>query len=250
MPILGELRLTHGIGMLSFHLRQLSISLVPTMPAPAYLNEAFPILLAIRNNDKVAMSIGLTAALHPTAQTTALQGAALDDALSLGTSADREATVSSADAVQSLAAGDTCQMTLYLHTKAIPGPRSIDVDAVCRPVSSAAAEQADGEYGVAPITLSQRLTIQVVHPFFCDFRSDWFYSPLHRAQRSDVQSAEEKSGYGTALDMQRPDPWRGSVRCLLDVTTGALGPTQVDVVDVRLNLEVRLYAPDADGLAS
>ena len=110
-----------------------------------------------------------------------------------------------------------------LHTVEVPGQRVVDLSIICKPLSSVGGEAVDTK--ISTTEIAKRLQVEAVHPFFCDFRAEWSRTP----------AVKQAPGL---LDMEEIDPWTGSIKLLLDITTGGLGPADVVVEDIKLDLIV------------
>lgn len=203
----------------SFQPRKLAIDVQVLSDAPAYLNELFPINIAVKSNDTVDVRVSIDAMLQTAA------GKPEDiptDSLRLQTIGDSHQNLSGHVITERLAAGSSETITLFLHTAQAPGLRSIETSVVCKPL----AEQSK----VATTEIARRIQLEAVHPFFCDFRAEW----------SRMPSAEHKPA--SLLNLEAPDPWIGSIKLLLDITTGGLGPVDVTVEGIKLTLAVSAFA--------
>lgn len=213
----------------SFEPRKIRATFDHRCPSVAYLNEVLPIIIEVTNHESFPITVSLDALLHPLATQTAETNdtLCLEDQPSSTSDGQRATTsTSSAELAKSLAPGQTATKKIILTSFGTPGPRHIELSAICKP----AATTADIEQ-VATTELSKQLSVDVVHPFFCDFQPA-FYQSTPSPKKTDV-----------SFDVVSEPPelshsWQDAKRCLLNVSLGALGPMQLELLGVKLDLEV------------
>lgn len=183
--------------------------------------------MLVHNRDTVDIRVTLDALLQPF---TALpDGSTSKDNIRIARTSEGAQSIPGHVLSERLKAGSSEKMQVYLSATEVPGLRNVDLSFTCKPLASAiegeTASDTDVEARIATTELSKRLQIEAVHPFFCDFGAEWSRMPIS-AQAPGL------------LDMEQPDPWIGSIKLLLDITTGGLGPAEVTVQKIKLNLAV------------
>ena len=215
----------------SFQPRNLRITLSIDSSLPAYLGETFPVVLKFTNHDTVTTHVTLHAILHPISGTASGIGT---DSLRVEGVATAEAAgnanISSQILISALGAGQSVERQIYLISRGHPGARLIDLSIICKPdIPSSQNDSAT----VAPTEIARHIPINVVHPFFCDFKTIYYRTPSRSSEPKQISRDKAKIS-----DTAKPGPWEGAYRCLLDVNLGALGPTKVEVLGIKLNFSV------------
>lgn len=165
---------------------------------------------------------------------------------------------------ENLAPGGKLDKVVYLTCLGLPGPRMLDLSILAKPLPSPSSSEKAMKVEavtVAPTDLSKQLVVQAAHPFFCDFKTMFYrssssFSPSSalsvatKGRQNDDNTQDVTKGNSSAIanrkrrgimDMSEPDIWSASLggqKVLLDVNMGALGPTDVEVLNVTLNFEV------------
>ena len=215
----------------SFKSRSIRASLSIDTLNCAYLGESFPLTLKVSNHDTVAVTVALDALLHPFTTST---GGMSADVIQIdepdGPDTVESKSISSKELASTLMAGQTLEKTINFTGRGHPGARLIDFSIMCQPCNILSSQQDAGM--VAPSELTQNVTINVVHPFFCDFKYAFYRTPS--TPLKDRQGKQR-----SISDVQEAKAWVSAYRILLDVNLGALGPTDVEVVDMKLEFRVR-----------
>lgn len=205
---------------LSFQPRKIRVLLHTVETSPAYLNEAFPIQFTVANNDTVPVSLYFNGLLHPLVHPDVPSSDALGDYIQTEGAEDKSSSISNMLITDNLPAGQSTTKTFYLNAFLFPGARDMDISVTAKPAIAAGAEAQ-----VAVTELTKHLSLDVVHPFFCDIHPVW-YRPERMAKDGTTQYSTLVTPYLEPL----------AYRLSLEANLGALGPTSLLVQSIKLIL--------------
>lgn len=206
--------------LLSFEPRKARLHLDARASHTAYLDETYSLELLVTNNDNVDMSLYLDALLHPFVHGDSFSNDTAGDYIQLEGGQEKARSLSNALFMEVLAPGKSVKRTLSFSAVGMPGERTLDISIVAKP-----ATKHEHDTQIAVTELTKQISLDVVHPFFCDFCPIWYRANF------TVPSKDP-----SILSLETPDIEDIGYRLLLEVTLGSLGPEALRVRNVSLHL--------------
>lgn len=179
------------------------------------------------------MSLILDALLHPFSGNNDgvnLDRISMSDDIS--STVEAKTSITRFNLADSVRPGETIVRHVHLACTGHAGPRNLDFSVLAKPLVSE-----DQLPHVAATELAAHAEIQVLHPFFCDFRSDFFkISPLH-VTPATPSSIKARAGAGI-FDLRPPDGTLNGWQSRMHLQIGVLGEISLEVCRLSLNLTV------------